>query len=145
MHIWTLDRSLSYLDNGIPSASIAKLAARDNRRCFDNFEEPSRYPKFSIVNSKFSFSSHSICNWFNSQNMDIFFFTIEIGFGNNFFVYRTFSFNRFFFVLLLSSFFVCVFLFSFALLSSSSHNWHFFSGCIHYSKYLLDYKHSNIY
>lgn len=39
----------THLDSGIPSASTAKLAARDIRRCFDNFDEPSRYPKFSMA------------------------------------------------------------------------------------------------
>lgn len=43
--IFVLDfRSIivSYLDKGIPSASTAKLAARDIRRCFDNLDVPSR-------------------------------------------------------------------------------------------------------
>lgn len=33
----------------MPSVSTAKLAARDIRRCFDNFVVPSRYPKFSMI------------------------------------------------------------------------------------------------
>lgn len=32
----------------MPSVSMAMLAALDIRRCFDNFVEPSRYPRFSI-------------------------------------------------------------------------------------------------
>lgn len=40
--------NLAAIDNGMPSDSTAMLAARDIRRCFDNFVEPSRYPKFSI-------------------------------------------------------------------------------------------------
>lgn len=58
-------RSLPYLDNGSPSASTAMLAARDIRRCFDNFEEPSRYPIFSMVLiSHFSFLIHNFFFFF---------------------------------------------------------------------------------
>lgn len=40
--------NLAAIDNGMPSDSTAMLAARDIRRCFDSFVEPSRYPRFSI-------------------------------------------------------------------------------------------------
>lgn len=41
--------NLAAIDNGMPSDSTAMLAARDIRRCFDSFVEPSRYPMFSIL------------------------------------------------------------------------------------------------
>lgn len=78
----------TYLDSGIPSpASTAKLAARDIRRCFDNFDEPSRYPIFSMAlellcflslfgcgfRSHSKFTIWSIC-WFNSDMFGVCFF-----------------------------------------------------------------------
>lgn len=104
----------SYLDSGIPSASTARLAARDIRRCFDNFDEPSRYPKFSMALELLcSISDHSLLevtifkllilarmfsNW-----CAVFFFSLTIIVGD-FFVERTFSQSVFVFVFGFSSF-----------------------------------------